>query len=188
MHFTPLPFVTQNSSINQWLKGRHMRAVFISMLTGIPLENPLLFVLEPSPIFHWASIRKIARAESDTTRSLVLKCRFTVDRSCIWDVAEDCNGLGFLHSFKAKEAFILVLYLANCCEVHQFPLKSVKPSYPFINFCVHVPLKEEASHIPEQAIKGYRLIPWTSAELIYFACCFFLPLLPLFIITLITCI
>lgn len=179
---------SENSSIDQRLKGGHNRAAFISMLMGIPPENPLLFVLEPPPIFHWASTRKIGRADSGTIHSLVLKCKFAVDRSCIWDLAEDCIVLCFLHSFKAKEAFILVLYLANCFGVHQLPLESVKHSYPFINFCVHVLLKKEASHIPERAIKGYRLILWTSAELIYFACCFYLPLLPPFIITLITCI
>lgn len=132
---------SSNSSIHQWLKGRHKGAAFISILMGIPTENPLLFVLETSPIFHWASSRKIARAASDTICSLVLKC--TVGRSCFWDVAEDCIILCFLHSFKAKEAFILMLYLVNCFGVHQLPLESVKPSYPYIKFCVCVLLKKE---------------------------------------------
>lgn len=168
---------SENFSIHQRLRGRHIRSVFISMLMGIPPENPLLFVLEPTPVFHCASTRKTARAQYDTICSLVLKCKFTVDRSCVWDTAEDHIVLCFLHSFKAREAFILVVYLVNCFGVHQLPLESVEPSYPFINFCVHILLKKEASHIPQQAIKGYCLIPWTSAELIYFSCCFFL-LLP----------
>lgn len=82
------------------------------------------------------------------------KIRFTADRSWIWNVAKDCIILCFLHSFEAEEAFIQLLYFAKCFGQHQLPLESVKPSYPFINFCVH-DLWKEASYTPEQVIRGY---------------------------------
>lgn len=82
------------------------------------------------------------------------KIRFTAGRSWIWNPAKDCIVLCFLLSFKAEEAFILLLYLANCFGQHQLPLESVKLSYSLISFCVHDLLKE-APHTPEQAIKSY---------------------------------